>query len=78
MKIIDMLHKETGLPLDYLIQEQAMSKEIDSGSKVDCKHFIHWDMMTVSYSYCNHYNKRFIDGNITCKACEYYESRFAE
>jgi hypothetical protein len=69
--IIDLIHKDTGLPIDYLIKEQEMCKEFDT--RVDCIHFVHWDLHTVAYSLCKHYGSYLI--NIKCsKDCEFYKT----
>lgn len=72
--IIDMLHKDTGLPIDYLIEEQKLCS--DSTLKNDCKNFIHWDLKLHAYSECTHYNNWFIYmEKDCCKDCQFYESR---
>jgi hypothetical protein len=73
-EIIKQLHKDTDLPLDYLIQERELCK--DSTLKLDCINFEHWNLHTIAYSRCNYYRNTFInmDKNI-CKDCKYYKTR---
>lgn len=72
-KLIDYLHKQTGLPVYYLIQENIMCKNSDT--KTDCIHFIHWDLHTVAYSTCDHYEKYIMHLDNGCKDCSYYKKR---
>ena len=75
-EIIKILHKETKLPIDYLIFEMRKSKELKSTTKVDCIHFVHWNLINHAYSTCNHYGKYLINMDKNCcKNCKYYKSR---
>ena len=74
-KLIKLIQEETDLPIDYLIAERVKCK--DSGLRLDCKNFIHWDMKSVAYSTCNHYKKYFMNmDKDCCNNCKFFVSKF--
>jgi hypothetical protein len=71
-EIIEKLHKETGLPIDYLTKEQELSY---GDLKVNCAHFEHWDLISRAYSYCSYYEEYFIISDVICKDCHFYKKQ---